>query len=415
MAKEKVVGQSTRKPLRRTPMQKKLTEEVQDLIRLHYVFKNNEPFIPVIKDFLKGIHGEDFKYKRKTENPIKRLIKERAIPKGDYFISTSHLIHFTHDQKVWFVKIMDLLQESIKERSVDHFYAVKWVHITVTHMWNDKLEIIAPGVIIEESSPWNITVPEKSIYKQAAEALRKQESQSQPYPIKGSKKRIRIETVPYREYEVKSDTDFGVALLQGESITYALEHPTWEDDPFRKGLTCSEIHPINLSGWRNYFLRIVRSLLVNYHIAFGNFKYIKTCEYNPCKKLFVEKRADRGHFCSKDCERKFRQASPKYKCMNRQNAWILREIPKIVEEVDELRFDHKDIRPYNPSQEYVSEGACKRCDTCMESGECAVLKKNNKKVLAIQKALPVIRKEFSNPLIKEKEVVDKLNRLFDRL
>ena len=97
--------------------------------------------------------------------------------------------------------------------------------------------------------------------------------------------------------------------------------------------------------------------------------------------------------------------------MNRQNTWIRREIPKIVEEVDELRFDHKDIRAYNPSQEYVSEGACKRCDTCKNNGKCAVLIKNNKKVLSIQKTLPVIQKEFSNPLIKEKDVADKLNHL----
>ncbi|MGA2465706.1 MAG: hypothetical protein ABSH06_15310 [Thermodesulfobacteriota bacterium] len=446
MAEEKVVGQSTRKPLRLTPMDKELAEGVRDLIRLYYVFKNNEPFIPVMKDFLKRIQGEDFEYKRETENPTKKLIKKGFISEGDYFVSICRLINFSHDQKVWFVKIMDLLLESIKERTVDHFYAVKWVHKTVTDMSDGELKVLTPDVIIQEGSSENRvvgalrklerqsqlypikgskkrvyvtqkcssenrSVPEKLIHKQVVEALRKQERQSQLYPIKGSKKRVYVTTVPYKVYEVRSNTDFGVTLLRGESIIYDLEHQTWEDNPLPKGLSYTEIPPINLvRGWR-YFLQIVRSLLVNYHIAFGNFEYIKTCEYNPCNKLFVEKRAGRGRFCSEKCQRKFKQASEKYKCMNRQNTWIRRKLPKIKKEVDALRFKHGDIRAYNPSPEHVSEGACKRCDTCMKSGKCAALIKNNKKVLSIQKELPVIQKELLNPLIKKKDVVIKLNRL----
>jgi hypothetical protein len=413
MTEGKVVGQSTRKPLRLTPMDKRLAEGVRDLIRLYYVFKNNEPFIPVMKDFLKRIQGEDFEYKRETESPIKKLIKEGTISKGDYLVSRSHLINFNHDQKVWFVKIMDLLLESIKERTVDHFYAEKWTHKTVTDMSSGygEVKMLAPRVINRQVFPWDISVPERLIHKQVVEALRKQESQSQLYPIDEYNKKVLITTVPYREYEVRSDTDFGVTLLRGESITYALEHPTWKDNPLPKGLNYSEIPPINLVGVRHYFLQIVRSLLVNYHIVFGNFEYIKTCEYNPCNKLFVEKRAGRGRFCSKECQRKFKQASEKYKCMNRQNTSIRREILKIKKEVDALRVKHEDIRGYKPSPEHVSEGACQRCDRCMESGKCAALIKNNKKVLSIQKELPVIQKKFLNPLIKEKDVVVKLNRL----
>lgn len=419
MAKEKVVGQSTRKALRLTPMQKKLTQGVRDLIRLYYLIKNNEPFIPVMKGFLKRLQGEDFEYKRETESPIKKLIKERAIPKGDYFVTRSYypIIHFNHNQKVWFVKIMDLLLESIKERSVDHFYAVKWVHGAVTNMMDSELKRVAPGVIIQEGSPWNISVPKKLINKQVREALRKQESQSQLYPIKGREKEVAVITKPYWEYEVRSDTDFGVALLQGASITYALEHPTWEDDPFRKGLSYGEIPPIILSNWRNYFLGIVRSLLVNYHIAIGNFEYIKICEYDQCNKFFVEKRAGRGHFCSDECMRNSKHGSEKFRCMNRQNTWIRREIPKIMEEIDLVLSTLKDIPikkipKYHPKSEYVLEGDCETCRTCRKSGKCTVLIKNNKKVLSIPKKLPFIQKESLNPLVKGKDVLIKINSLF---
>ena len=227
-----------------------------------------------------------------------------------------------------------------------------------------------------------------------------------------------IHSEPYRAYKVVPGTLFGVTLLTAESgVGFPKPLPV-QNHPFRDRLLVTqgdpefyfEIPSISFDMWHNFF-EIVQSLLVNYHIVFGNFEYVKVCEWEKCQKLFIEKRKGRGRFCSKECQRKFKQASPKYKCMNRQNTWIRREIPKIVEEVDRLRFKHEDIRPYNPSSVHVSEGVCEKCGTCMKSGKCADLIKNNKKVLSIQKGLPVMQKEFSTPLIKEKEVVDKLNRL----
>jgi hypothetical protein len=418
MAKEKVMGQSTRKPLRFTAMHKKLTEGLKDLIRLYYLFKNNEPFIPVMKDFLKRITGEDFEYKRETESLIKKLITEGEIPKGNYFISRRHLIHFNDDQKGWFVKIMDLLHESIMERTVDHFYAVKWVHKTETHMEEGELKILAPDVIIEEGFKVNRSIPERLIHKQAIETLQKQQPQIQEYSLSGkgwkqvdgSKKRVKVISVPYRVYEVRSGTEFGGTLLWTESIINHLEYPISDYDPLHhRGGNYREVPSINFFVGRGYFLQIVRSLLVDYHIVFGNFEYIKVCEW--CKNLFVEKRKGRGRFCSKDCQRKSMQSSEKYKCMNRQNMWIGRQIAKIKKQVDIFRFKLTDIPKYKPGPGHVSPDDCETCNTCVKGGKCNALMEMNKKVLSIQKELPVIQKELLNPLMKGKDVVYKLKRL----
>jgi len=421
MAKEKVVGQSARKALRLTKIQKKLTADVKNLFKLYDVFKDNKPFIPLMKNFLKGISEEDFQYKGEAESSMKKLLIKFRNPKGDYFISKRHIIHFNDSQQSEFLYIMDLLRESIKERTVYHFSPVKWINKTETfiedadheiHPTDTSDEVTEGGFNVNRSIPQGLII----------ETLRKHQPQIQGYSLIGkrwkrvesSKKGVKIISVPHRVYEVRPRTEFGHRLLWTEFTIHHLEHPISDHDPLHdRGRNYYEVPSIKSYGM-SYFLRIARSLLVDYHIELGNFERIKVCEYDQCNKLFVEERAGRARFCSKDCQRKFKQASPKYRCWNRQTAWIRRLGGEVGSRVRKLgsRYDDDTLTAYKPKRKSISiDHDCEGCATCPIGKKCPTLKKKNEKLLSVQQELPAIEKESSGRRIKRKDVIAKLKGL----
>ena len=466
MTNAKFMGKSTRKPLRRTPMHEKLTEAVRDLIRLYYLFGENKPFVPVMKDLLKRITGDDFEHRA----PPEFLARELAMAKENYFINKSkeRVMHFDEDQKSTFVYLMDIFHKAIKELTVYHFSAVKWVYGVETSIENAEIEANPTDTPDDAAEGSRVTksIPEKLIYKQAIQALENQEPEKLAYSLKGegwkqvegSIKGVKVISIPHRVYKVRPDTRFGRQLLEAEMtlrmgrlkqmeraatelgrIADLLERKGNNKEEIDRGsikvkdlslktpldelsldrdVNYGEVLPINFYGM-TYFIQVARSLLVNYHILFGNFEYIKACEWEECQKLFVEERKGRKRFCSDDCERRFKQASPIYKCWNRHTAWIRREVDKIKKEVDALGFALKAHQAYKPQPEYVSmDVQCKSCLRYMDTGECTALKDKNKKVLSIQKGLPDIQKglldiqkESSKSQIQRKELANKLKHL----
>ena len=427
MVKVKVTArlESTSKLIRRTPFHKKLTEGLRDLIRLYYLFKNNEPYIPVMKDFLKRITGEEFEHSYRETINLSREVGD-GVSNNDFFMGVTYSIDFHDKEKQMFVECMDLLEKSIKNREVYHFWPINWIYRGEAD--------VSP---VEYLYYPNASMPETLIDRAFIENIRKQQRQLKEYSIGG--KKVTIHCKPYRAYKVWPITMFAWALLSKESdfippdikakraiaVVDDLIQRTTEDllplpgffDSARRMVPTPilkdswEIPSISFEGWHNFF-EIARSLLVNYHLVFGNFEYIKVCEW--CKKLLIEERKGRGRFCNNNyCERIFKQASPIYKCWNRQTAWIRRVTGKVGSQVRKLGSRYDDtLTKYAPKQIYVSiDRDCQGCATCAIGEKCPTLKKKNKKILSVQEELPAIQKDFSDRRMKKKDVAAKLKGL----
>jgi hypothetical protein len=111
------------------------------------------------------------------------------------------------------------------------------------------------------------------------------------------------------------------------------------------------------------FSKLSRYILINFHLEFGGFDRLKTCDY--CGKLVLKK--DKRKFCSDPCKSKFFNATEKEErrlCRERQKAWFRNYMKDI-----------KDV-PYP-----VFKSECANCNDFVKSGGCPIMLKNNKEQL----------------------------------
>ena len=160
----------------------------------------------------------------------------------------------------------------------------------------------------------------------------------------------------HNKFIVDSKTDFGLYVLN----VAPKENPS------------SEIPGIS---WpQDTFLSLVRSILVHYHVAFGDYSRIKECQHEDCGHIYFEKRLNCSGFCSKKCRiANFRQKEPRDRllCRDRQNKWYKHKSNNLKAITD--REDYRIRTPY-----YVSKEDCRQCDKPAESGECVALRLRNK-------------------------------------
>lgn len=406
MAKNRTTSQSDQKPLRFSGIHRRLSEGIGELIRLYYLVKNKKPFIQEMKNFLKAITGENFEHYTEIESLLRKVTYVDNLSGGDNFLGGPFLINFDDSQKVLFVKVMDMLQEAIMKRFVYHFYPVRWIYRSEAFMEEPKLVIHAIDSLNDiggEPFKVNRPVQERLIYKQAIESLREQQRQMQEYSIsarnregvKESKKKVKIYSAPYRAYKVWPATSFGKNLLMTKStadFSKTLPVPTRSLEDQKD---VSEIPSITFDRWRN-FLQIVRSLLVDYHIVFGDYGRIKACL--QCQKLFFERRAGKKLFCSDACRSKFStELIGKLRCRKNQNGWISYRIDLIKEE-------------HSLVPKRVRKPQCEKCDLWhpeggrLKGGKCQILRRKNRE------AFEMINKEMEEK-IKKKKIKKKLQWL----
>jgi hypothetical protein len=119
------------------------------------------------------------------------------------------------------------------------------------------------------------------------------------------------------------------------------------------------------------FLGLIRYVFAKYSGAFRSFDRVKTCDYEPCKKIFYDKRYGRKKFHDPICKTRSDIASQdpvKRSCREKQNAFIRRKF------TPEFEGRHEEIeQPYT-----VYKYKCEKCNNPgVKSGLCKTLRKNN--------------------------------------
>ncbi len=167
----------------------------------------------------------------------------------------------------------------------------------------------------------------------------------------------------YEKIMVEPTTSWGHALLINHFPQPDAEKK--ETNEFKD--VCSIFH-IN---W-NSLWQLTTAIMVNYHVAFGNFSRLETCR--NCGKLFYQRRINRKEFCEKICRVIYNQAlEPKdiQKCRKRQNEWIKRKCETCL----------KNLTHYT-----INKSECAGCvDTASKGGQCQkLIEKNRDNLLNIQ-------------------------------
>ena len=253
---------------------------IRSLISLHYLQdKGGNQYAPEtisgIKDILKQTAG-DFRFDKST----------RSFVRGHYSIGTDE------SQLVSFRKIMDGLSEAIAD-GVKYHFSLKGVRNETDTTIERKDNVLKRATVKME-------VPEDIVNETViASIINKGE-------IHRTLDDVIIRTINYRFFNVDDVSKFGNDLLRIEP----------REDPIYI------IPSIDHQSWTS-FVQIIRSILVHFHVSFGNFERIKTCE--SCEHLFFEERKGRRMFCSALCKKHHidsQESKEKRLCRERQNAWM---------------------------------------------------------------------------------------------
>jgi len=138
------------------------------------------------------------------------------------------------------------------------------------------------------------------------------------------------------------------------------------------------------SGDTTEFTDVIRYIFAKYYYLFGSFDRIKICNYETCKRLFMEKKEGASQFCSRNCRHYnfYAQLNDDQRnCMLRQNAWIGR------------LYDNKKVtKLYQlPSKPHLMDrDHCSMCREQLGNGKCPEFMKRNEKALKIFRLLGII-------------------------
>ncbi|HOS46661.1 MAG TPA: hypothetical protein PLQ69_09310 [Paludibacter sp.] len=114
------------------------------------------------------------------------------------------------------------------------------------------------------------------------------------------------------------------------------------------------------------FYEFLNGAFFGFHVAFGSFNRIKLCKYEPCKRLFVEKRLGSREYCSNICRKKHHDSTQdplKRLCREKQNAWIRNKLSPVF---------HAKLQRNIPEY-HVFMDDCKSCAEPVKGGLCKKL------------------------------------------
>jgi hypothetical protein len=139
------------------------------------------------------------------------------------------------------------------------------------------------------------------------------------------------------------------------------------------------------SGHTTEFCDVIRYVFAKYYYLFGSFDRIKICNYDPCRRMLMEKKKGAGLFCSRNCRHYsyYAQLSNDQRlCMLRQNAWINRLYDIKSSNLKQKRVSNlHDQVPHKPH--LMGRDYCKMCKEQLVAGKCPEMKKRNEKALKI--------------------------------
>jgi hypothetical protein len=160
----------------------------------------------------------------------------------------------------------------------------------------------------------------------------------------------------FRTFKTQPLSDFGRAILSLKNV-----RPT---DEIYSLKSIKMVTKLSL-------LDIIKSLFVNFHIDFDNFKRFKICQFSKCGKFILETKLNSLDYCNSVCRKNaFDERMPENirKCRNRQISWI------------NYKADNLKITTEGIAASCVSISDCRRCEEPRDSGHCPILKKNNKQI-----------------------------------
>jgi hypothetical protein len=110
------------------------------------------------------------------------------------------------------------------------------------------------------------------------------------------------------------------------------------------------------------FISLVGSILVNYHVAFGDFSRIKECQNDDCEHIYFEKKKGESKYYSTACRvaRNRKKDPEKQKCQQRQNKWIDGRLKSIHVQASK-----------------VYKEDCTECKVIIYRGECPIIREKN--------------------------------------
>lgn len=363
-----------------------LSKAIRALIKLFYSGEFSKPSDkwswPVIHkaigDFLAEIYGGAYKSGERKKG---YLVLVRQKSKWGKIEKIPHPIDLDKGQISIFVKIMNALREEINNEEYVHLFLITAVdHIvsTLDTSYKEPVEesnilkrLAGSGEVIykwgRDSSKRILQVMDRA----AIEGVTKKRPRSF---LKDSEiKEMTVVSSYERTFHVRVDTDFGKKYLLEKSAQYS-EHVMGEVKPGQykeEELFMGKVpyfQPLNLCS----FIDIVRTLLVNFHLAFDDLRRLKICQNPDCHKLFYERREGRGKWCGRACRKRGDpKTREKRKCREKQNIWAVRK-----ENSNPLFF------PDLGSLKRVKSDDCKNCPKCEKGGQCLEFLKKNKEILS---------------------------------
>jgi len=310
-----------------------LSDGLKKLIELYYLLKtddggkwDSESVANILTQFFKAVFGQcRYDYNSDTfciysgeyievgDQQLSFFKRNSSIPlefdgKRMFVCNSQQFLKISENELRSFLDIMDSLYEVIKKRKFIHF------------SFGDISNYIDTSITKENKSPNDKNAPYSIFTGKANWAdIRKQIDKTIVGAVKNQKNNtmvvnnIKIFSSISQLVQVNTHSEFAKKILYIEPKE---EPPT-------------TIPSLGFQSWDS-FIRIIRSLLVYYHRAFGDYKRIKLCKF--CKKLFFEKKKGSRVFCSNDCIKKHSDTSEpreKFKCRNRQNEWYRRSVSNV--------------------------------------------------------------------------------------
>lgn len=318
-----------------TKEQKNLADCMKLLINLYYFEKDNYKLkvwwkpesVEILKRLFDRVFG-NYKYYdeiRKFEVKIHNQIFLYSIDeqqRDDFVMNLSNLDAEISDNITYH---FDLL--GIENKSINKFYDM---HLQDKKI-NTELVYFKPVLMTTQTQKDLCFLKDKAIY-----ILRNKHEYIN--------NKLKVISADFNKVFVDSRTDFGRELLK----VSPREKPFYEIP--------------GLLSPQNNFIRLIRSILVNYHVAFGDYSRIKECQNEDCEHIYFEKKKGESKYCSTACRvtSHKREEPDKLKCRGRQNKWIDRRLKSL---------------PEQPSVIYKDD--CIECKAVMWRGECPVLMEKN--------------------------------------
>jgi hypothetical protein len=312
--------------------------------------------------FSNTIFNSDRCFYNKAENKLAIASGYPVKRKGGstFKFTMSQSVIVGNDELIKLVDLCDLLRNNLRENRFSHFNITNDDYHVSTEILNDSS---LKNKIINTDNNLNSLKDKISI-----EALGKKKV------ITKNLSGIQIIAQPYHIYTVEILTDFAKKLL-------------FTDPELEAPLNVQSLISIS---WTS-FIQIVRSVFVEFHVAFNNLERIIQCTNPDCNKLSFDYHKNKRKFCGEKCKAITFKQNPKNKCRDNQNKWI-RDQFYTNESISLLPATENDD-PDNPySGKKISVENCSYCVEMVSRGWCPVIRMKNQELKEI---LPKRKKKIT--------------------